>query len=299
MRAAIDSDRTSPLVRNAAVQAIAGAPERNFTSEITGILDYIRDRVRYTRDPLDVEYVQGPDFLLRQIRAGGTVAGDCDDSAVLFASLAEAVGYETRFQVLGEAGENFSHVIVEVRDNAGRWIPVDPSQRGRGVGWRPSVGVAREGSEMRVRKNGKRLLGEDFFDSYAYETPTFDIAPLSFGSLPAADSFGAMDSSSPAAVGVSDAGAGGFFSSIGDVFGGLLKGVGSLLPVAERYGVVRPVVGYDAVGRPRYASSVLPVGAAGAAWTGLTQPGPLGLPWVAWLAVGGGAVLLLSGRRGR
>ena len=323
MRAAIETDRTSPFVRNAAVQAIAGAPERNFLSEVTGILDYVRERVRYTRDPLDVEYVQTPDFMLRAIRRDGTVSGDCDDSAVLFAALAEAVGYETRFSVLGEAGENYAHVIVEVRDNAGRWIPVDPSQRGRGVGWRPTVGVSREGKEMRGRQNRKRMLGEasdpilygggyegawnmpalDFGvgavvvqDSYS-----FDVKPLDFSSLQPADSFvGIREASSPAAVGTSDANAGGFFSGIGDFFGGITKAVSGLLPVAERYGVVKPVVGYDAAGNPRYASSVLPVGGAyGAAFTGLTQPGPLGLPWLVWLVVGGGALVLLSGKSGR
>lgn len=297
MRAAIDADRTSPLVRNAAVQAVAGAPERNFTSELTGILEYVRERVRFTRDPLDVEYVQSPDFLLRAIRQDGTAAGDCDDSAVLFAALAEAVGYETRFAVLGGAGENFSHVIVEVRDTAGRWVSVDPSQRGRGIGWRPTVGVGREGTEMRMRVNGKRLLGEDYIPGVAFDLASFDIAPLDFASLPAADSFGAVDTSSPAAVGVTDTNAGGFFS---DLFGGLTKAVSAVLPIAERYGAVKPVIGYSTTGAPIYASATLPVaGAYGAAYTGLTQAGPLGLPWLAWLAVGGGALLLLTGKKGR
>lgn len=298
MRAAVEADQTSPLVRHTAVQAIAGAPERNFTAELSGILDYVRERVRYTRDPLDVEYVQTPDFMLRAIRQDGTVSGDCDDSAVLFAALSEAVGYATRFSVLGDAGEYFSHVIVEVQNPAGVWVPVDPSHRGRGVGWRPTVGVGREANEMRPGRN-RRLLGEDDLGS-VFEwgaEPSFNLEPLTFASLPSADSFGGIETSSPAAVGTSDANAGGFFSGIGDFFSGVSKTVAGLLPVAERYGVVKPVVGYDAAGNPRYASSVLPVGGAtGAAFSTLTQAGPLGLPWLAWLAIGGGALLLASKR---
>lgn len=52
---------------------------------------FVRDRIRYRRDPVDVELVQDAQ---RTIETG---AGDCDDKVVALCSLLCVAGYVTRF----------------------------------------------------------------------------------------------------------------------------------------------------------------------------------------------------------
>lgn len=64
-------------------------------------------------------------------------AGDCDDMAVLLATLLESVGKPTRFVALAFDGGPFSHVITETHLGSG-WIPLDPTVARATVGWRPT-----------------------------------------------------------------------------------------------------------------------------------------------------------------
>ena len=311
MRALVETDRTNPAIRRAVLEALQGAPERNPRAEVPALLAWMRERVRFVRDPVDVEYIQTPARMLGEIRAHGQAAGDCDDQATLFATLAEAAGYPTRFVVQGRDAGPYSHVIVEVADESGAWAPVDPSQRGAGLGWKPSAGIEREATEMLSIRRGGLGDGGTGTDLATYggdlsaQPPTsFDTAILvsDDGSQSATPvEYSPQPSGSPSQI--AGSGAGG--SSIADAFGALFKGAASaaqtILPLAERAGVYQPVVGYDAQGNPIFASSVLPPGgAAGAAWNFGTQAGPLGLSPAAWLLIAGGAaLLLLSGKRGR
>jgi hypothetical protein len=220
--------------------------------------------------------------MLREIRLRGEVQGDCDDAAVLFAALAESAGYPTRFVVQGPAGDLFRHVVIEVQAG-GRWLAVDPSQGVHGLGWTPPAG--REAREMRYRRNG---LGQDVQEPLSY-WPTEYYAPLS----PSGDVVTEIFSVAPAvATAVAPAATGGgFLTDLGSALRGLVT---TVLPVAERYGVVKPVVGYTQTGEPIYATSTLPVGGTqGALFTGLTQTAFLGLTWGQVLLLGGGGLLLL------
>src|SRR5262245_34897577 len=89
----------NPAVRAAAVRIIqrANVPARDTRGEIGALFFFVRDAVRFTRDVWDVETLQGADYTLR------TLAGDCDDKAVLLAALLRAVGSpaELHFKVIG------------------------------------------------------------------------------------------------------------------------------------------------------------------------------------------------------
>ena len=62
--------------------------------EVTEIFNYVRDNIKYVKDPrfteLNFDYIQSPSQTIER------AAGDCDDHAVLLASLLEAVGYSTK-----------------------------------------------------------------------------------------------------------------------------------------------------------------------------------------------------------
>lgn len=76
---------------------------------------FLDRRVSFTFDPLGVELIRTPRFMLREIAAQGSVAGDCDDVAVLGAALGLAVGFEARYVLIGlTAGQPYEHVFTEL-----------------------------------------------------------------------------------------------------------------------------------------------------------------------------------------
>lgn len=112
-------------VRELAMGLIANCPPRNLRCEYTQIQHWVRDHIRYTRDVRDVETLQTPKATLR-IRQG-----DCDDQAVLLASMLESIGARTRFEALGVRGGGYEHVITAVQAGVSRathepqWVPLE------------------------------------------------------------------------------------------------------------------------------------------------------------------------------
>lgn len=97
---------------------------RTIIATITG---FVRDKVIYLPDPAGVEYIQAPTVLLELIRTGRRPYGDCDDKALLFASMLGAVGQETRIVGVHLKPDSvfWDHVIVGVKYN-GQWLDIDP-----------------------------------------------------------------------------------------------------------------------------------------------------------------------------
>jgi hypothetical protein len=283
----------SPAVRSAVVEALRGAP-RGTEADLRGLLSWVRDHTRFTRDPLDTELVHSPVVILEIIRRDGVFLGDCDDLSGLLATLAEGAGYETRFHVQGPDGGDYSHVLVDVLTPTG-WVSLDPSNPTADPGWAPSVGVGREAT-MGMGSTLRGRLGDNGDGS---GTDYLAFGPEEYG-VPID---GTVDYSSavvsevvPQTVGV--------IASSTDWWDSFTSGLRSLattvLPIAERYGVTpAPVVGYRTDGTPIYSASVLPVGGSqGALWSSLSQPVIGGLSLGTLLIVGGAAFLLLgTGRR--
>jgi hypothetical protein len=99
-------------------------PPRAWKKEIGALHRFVRDEIRYVRDPVDVELVQTPEATLN------IAQGDCDDKSTLLAALLIATGHPTRFVALGLNGGGFSHVLVETKVNhTGQdmrdWVPLE------------------------------------------------------------------------------------------------------------------------------------------------------------------------------
>lgn len=105
-------------------------PQKDFSGELEALQRFVRDCIRYVRDPEDVELVQTPKATLE------TARGDCDDKATLLASLLKSIGFPTRFVAVGIAGGPYSHVYVEARLGT-RWIPLETIVEGAEPGWSP------------------------------------------------------------------------------------------------------------------------------------------------------------------
>lgn len=124
-----------PVVREAAIAIVksAGVAAHDFAGELKAIFEHVRDRIRFTRDPLGVEALQAPRYTLK------VAAGDCDDKATLLASLLAALGNpaQLKFRVIALDKANprrFSHVYVVAKLGA-REVAMDPTWQDTPLGW--------------------------------------------------------------------------------------------------------------------------------------------------------------------
>lgn len=79
----------------------------------------------FVPDPVGHELLRAPTHLLEQIEKVGHASGDCDDVAILGASLGMAVGLPARFVILGfDPHGPFSHVYTELYTSQG-WQEMD------------------------------------------------------------------------------------------------------------------------------------------------------------------------------
>lgn len=122
--------KTDPAIRQIALRVVQGCPERDWQCEITRLFEAVRDQIRYVRDVRGVETIATP------MRTLNWQQGDCDDKAVLLATLLESIGHPTRFVALKFNGQrDFSHVLLETRTGRG-WLPLDTIVP-KPAGWYP------------------------------------------------------------------------------------------------------------------------------------------------------------------
>ena len=108
-------------LRRFALSRVARVTPRDGLGELASLYYWVLCHVRYVRDGRTVEEVGSPEAVLENGQ------GDCDDMAVLLASLAGHLGYRSRFVAVGFAGRPASHVFVEVFEPVSRrWVVLDP-----------------------------------------------------------------------------------------------------------------------------------------------------------------------------
>jgi hypothetical protein len=109
------------IVRN------AGIPDKDYFGEMVAIHNWVRDNIRYVRDPIGQETLSYPEETAFNSRAG-----DCDDLSTLEMALLGAIGMESYPVVVGMFPGHFSHVYLHGKvppgkgRNAGKVIPLDP-----------------------------------------------------------------------------------------------------------------------------------------------------------------------------
>jgi transglutaminase-like putative cysteine protease len=134
MRDLVHASLQNPLqtVREQAIAIVkgAGVDERDWTGEVTALQGWVRDNIRFQRDPEDFELVQTPEKTLEY------GAGDCDDKATLLAALLKAQGHPAQFIAIGLDGEPFSHVLVRTKIGD-VWTPAETILKNVQVGWWP------------------------------------------------------------------------------------------------------------------------------------------------------------------
>lgn len=128
--------KRDPVIRDTAISLLAGVRPRDWAGETRALYEYVRDRIRYTRDVNGVETIQTPPVTME------LEAGDCDDKSTLLAALLESVGHPTRFVATGyRAPHAYSHVYVESLIGT-KWMPLDATTE-QPFGWEPRTPVSR------------------------------------------------------------------------------------------------------------------------------------------------------------
>jgi transglutaminase-like putative cysteine protease len=124
MRELVRQGKSDIAVRDVAARVVSAVPAKDWEGELCALFEFVRSAVRYTLDPNDIETIQGAAATLNM------GYGDCDDFAVLLATLCECVGHPCCLAALGfESAGDYSHVLV-IASGAGElpWIAMDPTE---------------------------------------------------------------------------------------------------------------------------------------------------------------------------
>ena len=143
-RLAAEGER-DPRVIDLARTVTAGCPPRDRECMARAIHEWVRRRVKYVNDPVEMEHLQPAAWT-----ALGTRAEDCDGHGVLLCAMSRAVGIPCAFRTVGRgqgswfAPARFEHVYPVVGVGANPrgvgWVGADTTVR-HPFGWEPAEGV--------------------------------------------------------------------------------------------------------------------------------------------------------------
>ena len=135
MKDIIIQSSKNPYIREWAANIVGRVEVNNKQAEASAIFHFVRDRVRYTKDPLGFEYIQTPVVLLQGIQQGDKPAGDCDDMTVLSLSLLKSIGFNVAIKIVSfKENEKFGHVYGLVQIGY-EWVPFDCVRPDQEMGW--------------------------------------------------------------------------------------------------------------------------------------------------------------------
>ena len=131
-----------PLIRKLALNILQEyrVPSHYYLDEARAVGDFVKNSVRYVRDPNNIEYLQDPTDLVKQIQSG-TAQGDCDDMAMLTASLLLSIGHEPYFRAVRYVNSvgNYNHIyVVDYDKNPGgrkERLVIDCIIKGKPIGF--------------------------------------------------------------------------------------------------------------------------------------------------------------------
>jgi len=104
------------------IDRVRGRGHKNFPAQVRALHSFVQQNIQYVKDVSDVETLATPVKTLEYRQ------GDCDDQAVLLASLLESVGHATRFVAISLVPLGpFVHVYTETRLGPG-WIPLETTE---------------------------------------------------------------------------------------------------------------------------------------------------------------------------
>ena len=140
MKEIINTSSRNAYVREWAKKILSRIKVNDKRAEAGAVYEFVRDYVRYTKDPLGYEYITTPPTLLEDIRLyqegqGDRPVGDCDDMTTLSLSLYKAIGFPVAIKVVSfTPNKKFGHVYGMVRVGT-EWIAIDCVRPDQDMGW--------------------------------------------------------------------------------------------------------------------------------------------------------------------
>lgn len=103
-------------------------PYMGNAEQAKALSDLVKTRMRFQLDPEEIEHIRLPSALAHEIRCGKNPAGDCDDMALLLATLLYSRAFPVAYVVMATSPikREFRHVFVAARIG-NRWLYFDPS----------------------------------------------------------------------------------------------------------------------------------------------------------------------------
>ena len=132
MRQLVQQGKTNLANRDLANRITAQVPQKHWHAELCAIFNFVRSKIRYALDTNDIETIQSAATTLN------LGYGDCDDFAVLLATLCECAGHAACFVAVGFGPSiEYTHVLT-IASGAGElpWLAMDATEA-RPCGWFP------------------------------------------------------------------------------------------------------------------------------------------------------------------
>lgn len=122
-----DCLKKSREVVQTANNIVAPLPPRDKRAQVDAVWDFLMHRFRYVADPIGVELLRDPAGSIHEINTRVFTQGDCDEAAMLAASLGMANGIPARFRSLafGTTDAPYTHVICDLTPGDRKWYPID------------------------------------------------------------------------------------------------------------------------------------------------------------------------------
>lgn len=112
-----------PRIRALVAELLRNCKEKDYDCYIDRITSFVKENIKYVNDPPRAEVFQSP---LRTLEWG---LGDCDDFAVLTASLLLSAGLNAR-PVIRRVNDRWGHVVVEVfHPEKRKWLEIDTTNK--------------------------------------------------------------------------------------------------------------------------------------------------------------------------
>lgn len=121
----------NPDVRLKAVELVQDCPSKDRRCEITKIFDFVKQKLHFISDTLDIETLIKPHRSLKLIE-DGISGGDCDDHVILLGSMLRSIGIPIKL-VLGSTGyiRGWHHIYLQAEVEQGKWVYLDPSLKAK------------------------------------------------------------------------------------------------------------------------------------------------------------------------
>ena len=137
MQQLVEASYLDPVVRETATDIVRYATPRDYPGIARRIRNYLAEHIRFLRDPDGKEASYTPRLMLQSIKDYGIANVDCDDAAVLAATLGRSIGLQARFVLLGflKPDNPLAHVYTELAGPGplATWIEQDVTRSQREI----------------------------------------------------------------------------------------------------------------------------------------------------------------------